>query len=78
MSYRNRADTGIQILFLFLANLLLSIGCVGLGQSIGSKEAKQQVRIDAEKAGVGEFYLDDKQAIKFRWKTATPEKAPQP
>jgi len=57
--------------------IIILTSLVGMGYSIGVLEA-ERVRVEAEKAGVGEFYLDDKRVIRFRWKTATPEKATKP
>jgi len=57
--------------------IIILTSLVGMGYSIGVLEA-ERVRVEADEAGVGEFYLDDKRAVKFRWKTATPEKNTKP
>jgi len=66
--------TGALIFCAVLCALLLSVFCFFAGYVLGT----EQVRSAAEKADVGEFYLDGRRTIKFRWKTVTPEKVSEP
>lgn len=74
--HTNKTPTHLAV-SIFLCILIGISLLVGMGYSIGLREA-ELVRVEAEKAGVGEFYLDDKRVIRFRWKTATPEKNTKP
>mgnify|MGYP000632415161 CR=1 FL=1 len=51
--------------------LMLIVGCLFLIFAIasaGMNYGKDQIRSEAVKANVGEFYLDDNRTIQFRWK----------